>query len=252
MFGGFSPNGPDQGGHVNPIHISTPAIAPLGSKTMVTAAPAAAVAPTDPPSEEVVAHRLTLRGVPWSLYDQLLQLAGNGLPRMTYDRGTLEMEMPSERHEVLKWIVGRFIEAYAEESAVDYEAAGSTTWRREAIAGGLEADESYYIQSYRQIHGREGDEDFDPPPDLAVEIDLSPPDVDKESVYARLGVPEIWRWRGGRLAVLARGPDGGYAERPASVALPGFPLAELAAALAGYPRVAAAHSVATFRRSLRQ
>jgi Uma2 family endonuclease len=212
---------------------------------------AAAAALDDPPPEEFVAHRLTLRGVTWSLYEQLLQLAGNGLPRMTYDRGTLEMEMPSKRHEALKWIVGRFIEAYAEESAIDYEPVGSTTWRREAIAGGLEADESYYFQNYANVHGREVDLAADPPPDLAVEIDLSAPDVEKESVYARLGVPEIWRWRNARLAVLVRQPDGTYAERPASVALPSFPLAELAAALEGYPRVAAAHAVAAFRRRLR-
>src|SRR4051794_40755475 len=92
-----------------------------------------------PPPKEVVVHRLTLRGVPWSLYDQLLEVVANGLPRMTYDRGMLEMEMPSERHEALKWIAGRFIEACAEESGIDYKAVGSTTWRRQAIEGGLEA-----------------------------------------------------------------------------------------------------------------
>ena len=143
--------------------------------------------------------RLTLRGVSWSLYDQLLAVVGDGLPRMTYDRGLLELEMPSKTHETLKWIAGRFIEAYAEESGVDYDAAGSTTWRRAAIQGGLEADESYYIQNYARVRGREVDLSVDPPPDLAIEIDLSPPDIEKSSVYARLGVPEIWRWRDGRL-----------------------------------------------------
>lgn len=69
---------------------------------------------------------------------------------------------------------------------------------------------------------------------MAVEIDLSAPDVEKASVHARLGVSEIWRWRDGRLTVLARQPDGTYADRPTSVALPGFPLRELADALAGF------------------
>lgn len=205
----------------------------------------------DSPPQEFVAHRLALRGVSWALYDQLLKLAGNGLPRMTYDQGTLEMEMPSKRHEALKWIVGRFIEAYAEESGIDYEAAGSTTWRREAVAGGLEADESYYIQNFEKVHGREVDLAVDPPPDLAVEIDLSPPEVEKASVYARLCVPEIWRWRSGRLAALVRQPDGGYIERATSAALPSFPLADLTVALEDYPRVAAAHAVAAFRRRIR-
>lgn len=205
-----------------------------------------------PPSEDIIVHRLTLRGVPWPLYAQLLEVVGNGLPRMTYDRGMLEMEMPSERHEALRWIAGRFIEAYAEESGIDYKAVGSTTWRRQAIEGGLEADESYYIPNYGRVRGRETDLAVDPPPDLAVEIDLNPPDVEKTSVYARLGVPEIWRWRDARLAVLARQSDGTYAERERSIALPEFPLAELAAALQEYPQADPARTVAAFRRRVRE
>jgi Uma2 family endonuclease len=91
----------------------------------------------------------------------------------------------------------------------------------------------------------------DPPPDLAIEIDLSAPDVEKASVYARLGVPEIWCWRDGRLAVLVRQPGGEYAENSRSVALPDFPLSQLGAALAGYPQVEPARVVAEFRRHLR-
>lgn len=214
---------------------------------------ATAVAPTThaPPLREMVVQRLTLRGVPWSLYEQLLAVVGDGLPRMTYDRGMLEMEMPSDQHEELKWIVGRFIEAYAEESGINYRPVGSTTWRREAVEGGLEADESYYIQHFAAVRGRRVDLAVDPPPDLAVEIDLSPPDVEKESVYARLGVPEIWRWRDGRLAVLARQPGGGYVARERSIALPDFPLSELAAALENYPAVDSARAVAAFRRRVR-
>ena len=197
-------------------------------------------------------HRLTLRGVPWSLYDQLLAVVANGLPRMTYDRGLLELEMPSKTHEALKWISGRFVEAYAEESGIDYDAAGSTTWRRAAIEGGLEADESYYIQNYSRVRGREVDLAVDPPPDLAIEIDLSPPDVDKASVYARLGVPEIWRWRDGRLVVLERQSNGEYIERQKSLALPDFPIADLAMVLGGYPEADPARSVAQFRRRVRE
>jgi Uma2 family endonuclease len=203
------------------------------------------------PPQETVVRRLTLRGVPWSLYEQLLELVGDGLPRMTYDRGMLEMEVLSKRHEALKWIAGRFIEAYADETGLGYEHTGSTTWRREEIEGGLEADESYYIQNYARIRGREVDLAVDPPPDLAVEIDLSPPDVEKASIYARLGVPEIWRWREGRLVVLVRQEGGEYAEQPRSLALPDFPLGELAVALAGYPQVEPARAVAEFRRGLR-
>jgi Uma2 family endonuclease len=129
-----------------------------------TALALTSVPPAAACGREMVASRLTLRGVSWSPYDQLLAVAGDGLPRMTYDRGLLELERPSKTHETLKWIAGRFVEAYAEESGIDYDAAGSTTWRRAAIQGGLEADESYYIQNYARIRGREVDLAIDPPP----------------------------------------------------------------------------------------
>lgn len=71
-------------------------------------------------------------------------------------------------------------------------------------------------------------------------------------MYARLGVPEIWRWRDGRLAVLARRSDGQYVERPTSVTLPGFPLNELSISLSGYPATTEpARAVAAFRRRVR-
>lgn len=221
------------------------------TQTLPVAPPAPATAPPNRPHREVVVRRLTLHGVPWSLYDQLLEVVGNGLPRMTYDRGALEMEMPSERHEALRWTSGRFIEAYAEESRIRYKAVGSTTWRKQTIEGGVEADESYYFQNYDRVRGRDVDLAVDPPPDLAVEIDLSPPDVEKSNIYARLGVPEIWRWRDDRLMVLTRQPGGDYAETAQSVALPDFPLDELAAALEGYPQPEPEEAVANFRQRLR-
>jgi hypothetical protein len=95
--------------------------APPGSAAAAPAAPSA-LSPG-----ETVARRITLRGVPWHVYDQLLAVVGNGLPRMTNDRGLLELELPSKTHEALKWMAGRFIETYAEETGVGYDPAGSTT-----------------------------------------------------------------------------------------------------------------------------
>lgn len=68
------------------------------------------VAPSFPPQDaERVVHRITLHGVPWALYEQLLGVIGDGLPRVTYDRGALELERPSEEHETLRWLAGRLL-----------------------------------------------------------------------------------------------------------------------------------------------
>ncbi len=59
----------------------------------------------------------------------------------------------------------------------------------------------------------------DPAPDLVVEIDITHPSLDKLPIYARIGVPEVWRYDGARLGILTLENDG-YTARPSSRALP--------------------------------
>ena len=41
----------------------------------------------------------------------------------------------------------------------------------------------------------------DPPPDLAIEVDISRSSIDKLGIYADLGVPELWFYDGQSLVV---------------------------------------------------
>lgn len=192
-------------------------------------------------------ERILIRNVSWETYEALLEAVGDGLPRLTYDEGELELQMPNPPHDTFARFIAFFVAAYAEEVGIRFKATGSATWRREKKKGGLEADESFYFQSFNEVRGREDWTLEDtPPPDLAIEIDLSPPAVEKVSIYARLGVPEIWRWRRGRLTVLVL-EAGEYVERERSVALPEFPLERLREALARYPEVEADEAVREFR-----
>lgn len=198
------------------------------------------------PLAEERAGSVLLRGVSWATYEHLLNLVGDGPHRLTYDSGLLEIEMPSRAHEHAKFLAGQFVVAYLQEFGIAYEAEMSTTWRREP-GGGLEADESYYLANVEKIRGKEIDLAIDPPPDLAIEIDLSVPLLEKASIYAKLGVPEIWRWRDGRLLVFERAGEH-YAERTGSAAIPGFPLDRLASALERLPHPDQAAVVMEFRR----
>ena len=205
------------------------------------------VRPRPQPAEAEVG-RVLLQGVPWAVYEQLLEVVGDGPARLTYDDGTLEIEMPSDLHELLKGIAGEFVSDYMKEFSIRYLPFGSMTLRREAKRGGLEGDQSYYIQRYREVEGQRIDLSIHPPPDLAIEIDLSPPEVEKASIYGRLGVPEIWQWRDDQLAVLERGITGAYVERSGSIALPGFPLDLLAAELSRSPHDDQAEALWAFRQ----
>ena len=226
----------------------------------VTAPPAPAIAPSPPPSGHAAPpaaalpreDRILIRNVSWQTYEALLEAVGDGLPRLTYDDGLLEIQMPSPQDDAFSLLMGYFIAAYCEEFALPYKPTGSTTWRREKKRGGLEADQSFYIQSYEAVRGRfTWTLEETPPPDLAVEIDLSPPVVEKTSIYTRLGVPEVWRWRDGRLVVMVL-EGGTYKERERSVALPEFPMDRLRAALNAYPDVEVDEAVRRFRRWCRE
>ena len=148
---------------------------------------------------------------------------------ITYDRGVLELMLPSYAHDVVARLLCRLIQALAEELGIPIRSAGSTTWRRRRKQAGLEADESFYIRNQPAIQGkREIDLRLDPPPDLAVEIEISRRLGSRLRVYGRLGIPEVWRYRPGTLTVLLLQPNGKYLASPTSPSFPGIPVAELA------------------------
>src|SRR5207302_937212 len=123
--------------------------------------------------------------------------------RITYDRGRMGIVSPLPIHERIKKILGQMIELATLEAGIDRASLGQTTWRRRDLAKGLEADECYYIQHEPQVRGRDDiDLKRDPPPDLVVEVDIRHASPDRASIYAAMGVPEVWRYDGERVSFL--------------------------------------------------
>jgi Uma2 family endonuclease len=146
---------------------------------------------------------ILLKNISWKTYESLLnELGEHGGIRLTYDRGNLEIMTPSAPHEGSKKILGRFVESVSEELNIEIRSLGSLTCRREDLARGLEPDQCYYIQNENVVWDKEQiDLNQDPPPDLVVEIDVTSSSIDRLSLYASLGVPEVWRYDGNRLII---------------------------------------------------
>jgi Uma2 family endonuclease len=146
---------------------------------------------------------ILLTNISWKTYESLVnELAPQGGIRLTYDRGNLEIMTPSAPHEGSKKILGRFVESVSEELNVEIRSLGSLTCRREDLARGLEPDQCYYIQNEDVVWDKEQiDLNQDPPPDLVLEIDVTSSSIDRLSLYASLGVPEVWRYNGNRLII---------------------------------------------------
>ena len=72
----------------------------------------------------------------------------------------------------------------------------------------LMAGECQYIQTEPTVRGRqELDLETDPPPDLAIEIDITSSSVNKFGIYLALGVRELWRYNGRDLKFYQRSED---------------------------------------------
>jgi Uma2 family endonuclease len=166
--------------------------------------------------------RLVLRHVDWKMYTRLLRVfAEKRGMRLTYDRGRLEIMSPLAVHDGDAEFPGQLVIVMTEEMRLPCKSGGSTTLKRRQLLKGLEPDKCYWIASEAQMRGKTRlDLAVDPPPDLALEVDVTSSSLNRMGIYAALGVREVWRVEGGLLTfhVLAAGA---YAAASAS---PTFPL----------------------------
>ena len=175
----------------------------------------------DSPQAPAEESRLLLLDVSWPDYEAMLRIVGERRIRVTYDGGTMEVAKPSQRHEKAAQLLGLFIPRLAEELEIPYEPLGMTTWRRSGLKKGLEPDQCYSIRNEAVVREKaEIDLDVDPPPDLAIEVDITHSSLDRLAIYAGLGVPEVWRFDGRSLTMLRLQPDGRYQPCPSSEGFP--------------------------------
>lgn len=151
-----------------------------------------------------------------------------GRLRLTYHRGVLEIMTLSQLHERLSRLLHNFVKVLSKEYGLEVASVGSTTLHSQERESGGEADESYYIRNEAIVREREEfDPAIDPPPDLAVEIDLSSTSSRRMLVSAELGIPEVWRYDGERLSFAVRGNDGQYHLSETSLAFDVLRVADL-------------------------
>ncbi len=174
-------------------------------------------------------RRFLIRDIGWDGYQALLEIFGDHGPRMAYAHGDVELMSPGLSRENHGRKLGRMVETVADEFEIPYRSAKSTTLKSREVDRGAEADESYYIASVGLLAGhREIDLELVPPPDLVIEVEITNSLLKKLDIYAKLRVPEIWRFDGEKLTVLLLNPEGAYTESTTSAAFPFLPMDEVA------------------------
>jgi Uma2 family endonuclease len=174
------------------------------------------------PARKATRNRLILHGVDWKTYTLFLR-AFEERPgfRLTYDRGTLEIMAPLLVHDKDGDFLGVLVRTLTQELGLPVLGGGSVTIRRRKKFRGLEPDRCYWITNEPRLRGKKRlDLRVDPPPDLAIDVDVTRSSLDRMGIYAALGVPEVWRLDGPALTFHALGPSGDYAEQSTSPTFP--------------------------------
>ncbi len=188
--------------------------------------PPLAVAPRSVPTLEDLYQmtsepdqRVVIRDVEWTFYEQL----ADSIPdrchiHVDYDGKDVEITSPGLLHENDKTLLSRVVRLVAEECEIPLKSAGQATWKRPEVARGLEADESFFFRTEKldavaagKVRRSLDIADY-PNPDLAIEVDMSPPKIDRPGIYAALKVAEVWRFDGERqdLVIERLEDDGTY------------------------------------------
>lgn len=155
-------------------------------------------------------HQVLLKNIAWKDFETILDETGESrkTPRFSYSQGWLELMSPLAVHEDDKSIISDLIKILLEERDSEFRALGSVTLKNEAMQQAIEPDDCFYIQHEALIRGKDRiDLSVDPPPDLALEIDIT--HRTHFNNYEKLGIPELWRFNGQELAIFVL-ENGGY------------------------------------------
>ncbi|EKQ69985.1 hypothetical protein OsccyDRAFT_0241 [Leptolyngbyaceae cyanobacterium JSC-12] len=199
-----------------------------------------------PPGQRLLIHDLN-----WSDFEAILdELGEKRASRIAYSDGILEIRMPLPEHEVDKELIGDLVKILLEELEIDCECFGSTTSKKKKANSGLEPDQCFYIKNHQQMRGkRRLDLTVDPPPDLAIEVDVT--SKTQIEAYTRLGVPELWVYEGTQLTIYLL-QSGQYQASATSPTFPNLPiLAWVAEVLEQSRAIGRSPALRAFRQTVR-
>jgi Uma2 family endonuclease len=195
-----------------------------------------------------------LYDIDWRTYTRVLRaLEGPRRFRLTYDRGTLEIRYRRLlEHEGPAQLLGCLVAVLTEELNLPSRSGGQVTLRRKRKQRGLESGGCFWIANAARMRGKlHLDLRTDPPPDLALEVHVAGSSLDRISIFAALGVSDIWHLRANDLTFNVL-HDGTYRPQPNSLLFPPLASADLSGFLALWPQSDDTTIVRRFREMVRQ
>jgi len=194
---------------------------------------------------------IALHSLTWQDCENILEELGEDRhTRIAYYQGTLEIMSPLSRHERPHRITGYIVTAILDAQGRDWEDFGSTTFYRRGRAG-VEPDTCFYIANAALVRDCQEriDVDIYPPPDLAIESDVTSKTF--LSAYEAIAVPELWIYSNDSLKIfLLR--EGQYVESEDSLLFPDLAIKTLIPQLVSRAiAIGASSMLREFRQSIK-
>ncbi|MFN9176123.1 MAG: Uma2 family endonuclease [Synechocystis sp.] len=150
----------------------------------------------DPGSEVILRHQT------WADFETLLALKQEKtFPKLYFKAQTGEIHLmsPLPSHGKRINILGDLVKAILLVQNKDWQAYDPITLKQFKQAG-VEPDTCFYIDNRQAILGKEQfDLSVDPPPDLAIEVDMR--SLTLLDAYVPIAVPKLWFYRTGELEI---------------------------------------------------
>lgn len=158
-------------------------------------------------------------------YEQLLiQLKDRAIPRLRFRDGRILLMSPLPEHGKDINVIADLVKAMLCHQGRDYDSFHPITLRR-GKEPGLEPDACFYIDNYQAILGkRKLDMSIDPPPDLAIEIDVT--SFTRIEDYISLAIPEVWIYKANELSIY-RFTSNSYVKKDTSLIFPDFAIKDI-------------------------
>ncbi|OLP17148.1 hypothetical protein BST81_17510 [Leptolyngbya sp. 'hensonii'] len=174
-----------------------------------------------PGGEVILCHQT------WANYEALLESRQDQAAiKISFDASTQKLRLmaPLPKHGNGSDILADLVKCLLRHQGQDWQSFHPVTLKRFKQIG-LEPDSCFYIQNRAAILGKETiDLECDPPPDLAIEIDLT--SFTQPEDYEPIGVPELWIYQGQTLAIyLFDGQH--YQASSTSLLFPNIPVPQL-------------------------
>ena len=145
----------------------------------------------------------------------------NNLPESTrirtaFDGRNMEIMVKGPVHDYFADRLDDFIKTVTGSLGIHIVSLRETTWIRPELERGIESDNCYYLDLEKIASGlslirqRVNDVAAYPNPDLAIEVDISPPQADRQAIYAAMGVTELWSFDGQVLTIRRLDENGRY------------------------------------------